>query len=54
MAMCWTRRGEHFEELEKRQDTLFHTPGDATGYLEKVNLAAVDPLSGPASEARGT
>ncbi|CAM9297002.1 unnamed protein product, partial [Hapterophycus canaliculatus] len=35
MAMCWTKRGEAFEELEKRQNTLFHSPGDATGYLEK-------------------
>ncbi|CAN0132971.1 unnamed protein product [Scytosiphon promiscuus] len=35
MAMCWTKPGEEFVELEKRQNTLFHNPGDASGYLEK-------------------
>ncbi|CAN0109099.1 unnamed protein product [Ectocarpus sp. 4 AP-2014] len=35
MMMCWTRDGETFEHLEKRQKTYFHIPGRVKEYLEQ-------------------
>lgn len=40
MCLCWTKSGETLEELEKRRYTYFHTPGEATSYLEQVSHAA--------------
>ncbi|CAM9344154.1 unnamed protein product [Ectocarpus sp. 12 AP-2014] len=35
MMMCWTRDGETFDHLEKRQETYFHIPGRVKEYLEQ-------------------